>query len=301
MKEIKGIIPILATPFTSAGDVDYDGLKKLVRHLIKQDVDGITLFGVASEFHKLSDDEKKNMQEVFLNEVEKRGSYIFSMISITEHATFLAQKRAKEAEEMGASSLMLLPPFFLSPALDDIIHHIKAVASVVSIPIIVQYAPNQTGVPISADVFLEINQEFENIQFIKVENQPPGRYVTKLAEGSNGILKSLVGYAGIQMPDVFRRGAVGVQPGSSFIEIYVELYKLYTEGKQDEFTKLFNRLLTYISYWMQDSELIIKAEKEILKRRGIIESAYCRKPAFDLDEIEIQMIDKFFHEFNEFF
>ena len=32
--EIKGICPIIATPFTEDGEVDYQSLDKLVRHLV---------------------------------------------------------------------------------------------------------------------------------------------------------------------------------------------------------------------------------------------------------------------------
>lgn len=299
MKEIKGIIPILAAPFTDKGEVDEDSFQQLIRHLMKTGVNGLTLFGIATEFYKLTDAERERMRAIFLEETAKDEN-IFSMVSVTDHAKEVAVKRAREAEELGADSLMLLPPYFLRPSLEAIIAHIEAVASSVKIPIVVQYAPNQTGVAIRADVFLKIKENYENIQFVKVETEPPGRYITELMEGSNGTLRSLVGYAGIQMPDAFKRGGAGVQPGCSFSEIYVKLYQLYESGNKEEFTTLFNKLLPYISYWMQGSEVIIKAEKTILKKRGIIASDYCRAPAYRLDHIELEMIDQFLSEFNDF-
>lgn len=298
--QIKGIIPIVAVPFTSEGNVDEDSFLHLTRHLLQTGVDGLTLFGVASEFHKLTDEEQYRLQSILLTETKKHPS-IVSMISITAHAKEIAVQRAKQAEEMGAQSLMLLPPFFLQPSMDAIISHIEAVAQAVSIPIIVQYAPNQTGVSIRAEVFLQLNEKHNNIQFIKVEPQPPGSYVTQVVEGSKGNLGALVGYAGIQMPDVLRRGAAGIQPGCSFSELYVELFKLYEAKRETEFTDLFNKLLPYISYWMQGSEMIIKAEKVILQKRGIIATDYCRQPAYVLDAIEMDMIDQFLEEFKQYF
>ena len=50
---------------------------------------------------------------------------------------------------------------------------------------------------------------------------------------------------------------------------------------------------------MQGVELIIKAEKVILKKRGIIASDYCRSPAYTLDERELAHIDQFMSEFSE--
>jgi 4-hydroxy-tetrahydrodipicolinate synthase len=131
-----------------------------------------------------------------------------------------------------------------------------------------------------------------------VETQPPGRYVSQLRERSQERLKSLVGYAGVQMPDVLARGAVGIQPGCSFTEIYVELWRLW-QVDTPAFLVLHHKLLPYINYWMQGVELIIKAEKVILKQRGIIASDYCRSPTYTLDAREQTQIEQFINEFAE--
>jgi 4-hydroxy-tetrahydrodipicolinate synthase len=196
---------------------------------------------------------------------------------------------------------MVLPPFFLQPGEAAIITYIRTIACKVTLPIIVQYAPNQTGVRFSPDVFLRLCEECPNIRFIKVETQPPGRYVSQLIAGSKGKLGAFVGYAGVQMPDVLDRGAVGIQPGCSLSEVYVRLFHLYESGKRGAFDTLSRELLPYISYWMQGVELIIRAEKVMLQRRGIIASDHCREPHYTLDALEVQMIDHclewFQHEF----
>ncbi|WP_232055274.1 hypothetical protein [Vibrio taketomensis] len=43
---------------------------------------------------------------------------------------------------------MLLPPFFLKPTTEQIVHHICAVLDAVTIPVLVQYAPGETGLDI---------------------------------------------------------------------------------------------------------------------------------------------------------
>jgi dihydrodipicolinate synthase/N-acetylneuraminate lyase len=64
------------------------------------------------------------------------------------------------------------------------------------------------------------------------------------------------------------------------------------------FLRLHHKLLSYINYWMQGVELIIRVEKLILKKRGIIDCDYCRSPAFRLDDIELAQIDQFLSEFS---
>ena len=296
-KEISGIVPIIAATFTSSGTFDEDSFQSLIRHLVATNASALTLFGLATEFYKLADDDRARMQMLMLAETTHSES-VAGIISITDHSWEVACQRAREAEAQGADALMLLPPYFLSPSEDAILEHLKRVIGSVKIPVIVQYAPMQTGVRIAPDVFLKLRDLLPNADFIKVETQPPGRYVSQLAERSQGRLKSLVGYAGVQMPDVLVRGAVGIQPGCSFTEIYVELWRLWSSDKS-AFLLLHSRLLPYINYWMQGVELIIKVEKVILKRRGIIANDYCRSPTYTLDEREHAHIEQFISEFSK--
>ena len=296
-KEISGIIPIIAATFTRSGVLDEDSFQSLIRYLIATNVSALTLFGLATEFYKLTDDERARMQRLMLAETTKSET-VAGIISITAHSWEVACQYARDAEAQGVDALMLLPPYFLGPSEDAILEHLRRVIGSVKIPVIVQYAPVQTGVRIAPDVFLKLRDILPNADFIKVETQPPGRYVSQLVERSEGRLKALVGYAGVQMPDVLARGAVGIQPGCSFTEIYMDLWQLWQSDKT-KFMTLHNKLLPYINYWMQGVELIIKVEKVILKQRGIIASDYCRSPAYTLDEREQAYIDQFTREFSK--
>jgi dihydrodipicolinate synthase/N-acetylneuraminate lyase len=297
-QSLSGIVPIVAATFTEQGLLDEDSFQQLVRHLLRTGASGLTLFGLATEFYKLSDADRSRMQALLLAETS-RAVDVAGIISITDHSWEVAVQRARVAEEQGADGLMLLPPFFLGPGEEAILTHLRRVVGSVSIPVIVQYAPAQTGVRIGPEVFLRLRDELPNADFVKVETQPPGRYVAQLVERSEGRLKALVGYAGVQMPDVLARGAAGIQPGCSFTEVYVELWRRWQADKVG-FRALHERLLPSISYWMQGVELIIKAEKVILKQRGIIASDYCRSPAYNLDTAELAQIEQFIAEFQEF-
>lgn len=297
-KQIAGIIPIVAAPFTSAGALDEDSFQALVRHLLGTGAQALTLFGLATEFYKLADAERARMQALLLAETSASAD-VAGVISITDHSWELATERARAAEQQGADAIMVLPPYFLGPAEPAIFEHLRRVIGAVRIPAIVQYAPAQTGVRIAPDLFLRLRDELPNAEFVKVETQPPGRYVAQLAERSAGRLRALVGYAGVQMPDVLARGAVGIQPGCSFTEVYSELWRRWASDPAG-FHALHTQLLPYISYWMQGVELIVRAEKVILKRRGIIASDYCRSPAYALDARELAQIEQFLEAFAPF-
>ena len=131
MVDIKGICPIIAAPFTDNGEVNYDDLDRLVRHLVKGGCNAVTLFGIAGEYYKLSDDERRKMAEVTVKAAKAVGGK--TIISVTDHSTEVAVKTAKIFEETGADCLMLLPPFFLKPGAGYLYEHMKAIGKAVNI------------------------------------------------------------------------------------------------------------------------------------------------------------------------
>ena len=197
MKEIKGIAPIIAATFNEQGEVDYEDLYNLVKHLIKGGCHAVTLFGIAGEYYKLSDNERAEMTKVVVKSCRDNGGT--SIISVTDHSTELAVKQAKFYEEAGADCLMLLPPFFLKPGANYIYEHMKAVANAVKIPVMAQYAPEQTGVAIAPEVFCKLRKECPNIIYYKIECKPAGPYITNLMNLTDGEMKIFVGNAGFQL------------------------------------------------------------------------------------------------------
>ena len=147
--EIKGIVPIIAAPFFEDGRVDYESIRTQLRYLKECGCTGATLFGIAGEYFKLSDEECEKMMEVTVDECRKLG--LASVISCTCQSTYTAIQRAKKIEALGADCMMLLPPFILKPLASELLDHVRKVCRAVSIPVMLQYAPAQTGVPITPE------------------------------------------------------------------------------------------------------------------------------------------------------
>lgn len=297
MNEIKGICPIIAAPFTKGGEVDYESLERLVKHLIKGGCRAVTLFGIAGEYYKLTDDERRKMTGVTVKAAKEAGGR--TIISVTDHATEAAVKTAKYFEEAGADCLMLLPPFFLKPGAGYIYEHMKAVGNAVKIPVMAQYAPEQTGVSIAPEVFVKLKSECPNIIYYKVECKPAGPYVTSLMKLTNGNINIFAGNAGFQLIECMDRGAIGAMPGCSMYDVYLDIYNRYINGDRSGAIEAYNRLLPMLNHIRQNVEQIIFFEKRILKRRGIIENAYCRKPSYSTDEYFDRLFDEFYGEMAE--
>lgn len=288
--ELRGCYPILATPFLPDGAIDVNSVVRLVRHLKTCGLPGFTMFGLASEFYKLSDADRETLIEAAF---DTRSPDQTAIVSVTAHSHEVAVKQARRAEEAGAGALMLLPPFFLGPSEDDIRRHVLEVAEATSLPVMVQYAPAQTGVKMAAESFLELNRRAPNVCYVKVESAPSGPLISAIAEGSSGEIKCLIGHGGLQLVDGLRRGAVGVQPGSGVADYYPHILRAFEGGDLERSYALHADLLPLINLLMQAIEPLNRLEKIVLEKRGIIAHDYCRAACFEPDDLMRAELDLF--------
>lgn len=154
----------------------------------------------------------------------------FRAISVTDHSTEVAVKRARDYQKRGADALMLLPPFFLQPSPEAISHHIFSVLEAVDIPVMVQYAPGETGLAITPAQLAEVATRYPHAVF-KIECNPPVDYTREFLQQAPQA-SVLNGYAGLYMLQMLEAGGKGVMPGCSFSEVYVQIYQHWQQGEK---------------------------------------------------------------------
>ena len=258
----------------------------------------LTLFGIAGEYYKLSDAEQTRFARIAAEEAPRLNVPL--IMSVTKHSTYTAVEEAKKLEALGADCLMLLPPFFLKPSGEQIYRHMLAVCRAVKLPVMIQYAPEQTGVTIPPEILCRLSEESENARYYKIECKPSGGYISSLL-GRQPSARVFAGNAGYQMIEAFDRGAVGVMPGCSMFDVYRRLYDALTNGDRSEAMRIHARLLEILNHIRQNVEMIIYFEKRILKRRGFIDSDFCREPAFVSDRYFDRLFDEYYERVSELF
>lgn len=295
---LTGLIPIATIPFDEAQRLDLDSLARELEHLKGANVDGIMVPGFASEFYKLDDSEARAVSSIVVDACREDES-VTSIVSVAAHSTRVALDRTRWAIDYGANAINLLLPHYMSPSPNSLKEHMRAVLrEAAPAPVVVQYAPQLTGATVSLDDIVAMQDEYENLRAIKVESTPPGPDVERILTKQPS-LKVLVGYAGMHMIDAMERGAVGVQPSASFVEVYRSILDHWNRGDRESALELHRKLLPYVSYWMQNVELIIAIDKRIAYLRGWFTTEGIRTPARDLDRHELGMVDRFLEEFAE--
>ena len=290
--EIKGICPIAPAVFNDAGEVDYNGYEHACTEMIRHGAQALTLFGIAGEYYKLDRDEEEKLIDSTVAVCHTNG--VPAIVSNTRHSTESAVKWAKRIESSGADCMMVLPPFFLKPGGAALFAHIDAVCSSVKIPVMFQYAPEQTGVAIAPEILADLAKKHQNLAYFKIECKPPGAYVSRLMTLLPEGRRIFVGNAGFQMIEGFRRGAYGVMPGPSMPDVYRKIWDALLAGDSAEAQRVHDKLNALLNHIRQNVEMIIHYEKEILKRRGWIPSAYCRHPGYVSDPVGDALFEELF-------
>src|SRR5512135_989173 len=98
-----GVFPIAPTPFTNSGEIDLDGMRRVLDCMIDQNVDGICVLANYSEQFLLSDDERDVLLDLCLAHVAGRVPVI---VTCSHFSTRIAAERARKAHAAGAAMVM---------------------------------------------------------------------------------------------------------------------------------------------------------------------------------------------------
>src|SRR5437660_12922559 len=105
--ELNGIVPIIPTPFDLDEQIDCQALRQLLDFACAADIAAVCLPAYASEFYKLSRDERRRIIEVAVEHVDGRVPVIAQANSTSAaHAVELA----RFAQNAGASAVAVAVP-----------------------------------------------------------------------------------------------------------------------------------------------------------------------------------------------
>lgn len=153
----------MITPLNPNGALDKKGLVSTVDLMIENDVHGILSLGGTGEVTSLSDEERKEVIDIVVDQVNGRVPVIIGAIGITtSHVIALA----KVAEDAGADAVMIVPPYFVYSTYKNIFEHYKAIAENIDLPIVMFHTPKRTGVALNPEIILKI-LEIDNLVGIK--------------------------------------------------------------------------------------------------------------------------------------
>lgn len=233
----------MITPFTENGaDLDIPALKRFLDWQMAEGVPGVIVLGTTGEFLTVSDDERRELVETTVKHVAGRIPVLVG--SMNAH-TPSAVRYSREAEELGADGLMIVPPYYYTPTHDEIFSYYRAICEAVALPIMLYNNPVTSNVDMPAKLVGRLTRSFGNIRYIKEASMDVAR-VYDIIEETEGVMNV---FAGERIVESFLLGAVGyVNPYGNYIpRASHRIWDLLTEGRIAE-AKQIQRLISGLDH-----------------------------------------------------
>ena len=211
-KPFRGSYTVTVTPFTDDGSrICIDSVKNFLDWQIACDVPGIIILGTTGEFLTISEDERREFVSATIEHTNGRMDVLVGSMNAY---TPTAVRFSREAEELGADGLMIIPPYYYTPTEDEIFEYYRAISEAVSIPIMLYNNPFTSNVDMSAKLVARLTKAFDNVRYIKEASMDVGR-ISEIVEETGGVMNV---FAGERPVESFLLGAVGyVNPFGNYI------------------------------------------------------------------------------------
>jgi 2-keto-3-deoxy-L-arabinonate dehydratase len=281
-KPLTGILPVAPTPFHADGRVDEDGMRRVLDCMIDQGVDAICILANYSEQFLLSDDERALLMRLCLEHVAGRVPVI---VTISHFSTDIVVARARSAQAMGASMVMMMPPYHgvgLVPAEAGIVEHFRAVSDAISIPIMVQDAP-LSGVSLSVPLLARMAREIENVSYFKIETPFAADKLAALIEtGGADIVGPFDGEEAVTLLADLDAGCTGTMTSALQPERIRPIVTSYLAGDLDGALAQWKLCLPLINH--ENRQCGLRAAKTVMMEGGVIACDRVRHPLKPMSE-----------------
>lgn len=273
---LKGVLPIAPTPFHDNGDLDLDGMRRVLDCMIDQGVDGICILANYSEQFALSDGERETLLRLSTEHVAGRVPVI---ATISHYATQIAAERARQAAEAGAVMVMMMPPYHgtaIRADEDGMLEHFARVAEAGQLPIMVQDAP-LSGVTLSVPFLARLAREVPLVRYFKIEVPGTAAKLRALIAAAGDIIDGpFDGEEGITLMADLDAGATGTMTSAMYSDLIKPIVVAHLAGHRSEAAALYNRLLPLINF--ENRQCGLRGTKTVMKEGGVIKSDHVRHP-----------------------
>ncbi|OJY35502.1 MAG: hypothetical protein BGP06_06575 [Rhizobiales bacterium 65-9] len=283
MKSLAGVFPVAPTPFGADGAIDERAFLRLVDFALESGVDGLVYPGMASEVETLKPEERRALVEALGARIGGRVPFI---VGASDGDPVQAALRAEEGRRAGAVAAMIMAPNALGR---DVAKHIAfygGVAERTSLALMMQNAPAPMGAGLAPEEVAQIARAVASIRYVKEETLPCGQHITRIFAAAGDAVDAVFGGAGARyVVDELARGAAGTMPAIEIADTHVALMRAWRSGDVAEARRLYNMSLPLLAFQMV---FRVRATKEVLKRRGLLEHTAARAAGPALDEADMR-------------
>jgi 4-hydroxy-tetrahydrodipicolinate synthase len=280
---MKGVFPILVTPFDDQDRIDQESLRRVVDFSIGAGVHGLGI-ALGSELLKLNEAERTQVISIVVDQTRGRVPIV---VNTGAQSNRTAAEYSRQAQDLGASAVMCLPPSPVSAT--EARSYFTAISDAVDLPVFIQ---DTMTTPVSAGLIRQIADAAEHVRYAKVESSPQPTQVQAAVEAAGNLVTIFGGAGGIFLLEELRRGSRGTMPWPSQPHAFVRVWDLWQAGREAEATAVHEREIAPLGRLsMAGLRLGHSVHKEVLRRAGVIATARVRAPSDPLDPITVRELD----------
>jgi len=263
MATFKGTFTVTITPFTADGrKIEQAVLRDFVEWQIEQGVHGLIPVASTGEFLSLSDEERRIVAATVIDQANKR---VPVLIGTGAECTWDAVRYSREAEEMGADGVLIIPPFYSTPTDDELYQHYRTIGEAISIPIMLYNNPATSNVDMLPPLIARLS-EIDNVSYIKESTMDATRVrdIIRLSDSRIAVFGGIMGY------ESFLNGAVGwTAVGCNLMpRAFSDMYRHCVEKVDLEAAvDLYRRILPVIE--LVGQHRYVSATKQALELMGL--------------------------------
>lgn len=275
-RRYQGVFPVVPTTFHDDGRLDLDSQRRCVDFMIDAGSEGLCILANFSEQFSLSDEEREIIARTVLTHVAGRVPVI---VTTSHYGTSVCAARSRRAQDMGASMVMVMPPYhgatFRVP--EPQIHAFYArVSEAIDIPIMVQDAP-VSGTALSVPFLARMAREIEHLAYFKIEVPGAASKLRELIQaGGEAIEGPWDGEEAITLLADLDAGATGAMTGGAYPDGIRSIMDAYRQGRREDAVQAYARWLPLINEENRQGGIL--SAKALMKAGGVIASEASRHP-----------------------
>jgi 4-hydroxy-tetrahydrodipicolinate synthase len=139
---LSGSITALATPFTTAGEIDLDAWGRLLRMQLEGGTQGVVVAGSTGEAAALYDAE---YDALLRTAVEIAGGHVPVLAGTGLSNTAKTIEQTRRVAALGADAALVVTPPYVRPTQPGLEAHFRAVADDGALPVVLYNVPGRTG------------------------------------------------------------------------------------------------------------------------------------------------------------
>ena len=272
-KPMRGAFIILTTPFTAAGEVDWDDLAREALFVDRCGCHGIVWPQGSSSVASLTGAERMRGMEVLATAA--RGKAVALVLGVQGKDTAEMLEYAQRAEALAPDAMIAMPPS-AARSIDEYRDYFRALARATTRPVFVQTSGGARDLPPTVDLIVELAREFPHMAYVKEESAPlVERMKSEIARRPP--LKAVFGASyGVGWLYEMRLGLDGVMTGMAmYPDLMARIWAMHEQGDAAGVREAYSRFLLMRNVSAQ----IPGADLYLLKKRGIFKTTASRSGA----------------------